>query len=349
MSSEARVQLSKKLWVILALQVVVIALLYGLDRRAEAPVTGALLDFDAAAVDALVIEESGATSLRLERNDAGWQLEPANEAAAALAADADKISATLDKLAGLAAPWPVATSASARTRFEVADDKYQRAVHLEVKGKRVASLLLGTSPGFRRLHVRKSGDDRIFEVDLAHFDFSVNADDWIDRAVLAASGDVTALERIGAWQMTLNEGTWSLAGEARADAVTPAVSDSATPAAADSGADSTAAQSTASAIDATKVSDLVTRFANLRILGAGGATPPGEPQAVFAVTDAKGIQRLSFYRIEGAPEYTVTSDRHPGAFRVATFVAEQLLVDRAGLLAVSETAPAAADAGGPSE
>jgi len=45
----------------------------------------------------------------------------------------------------------------------------------------------------------------------------------------------------------------------------------------------------------------------------------------------------------------VISDRHPGAFRVATFVAEQLLLDRAELLAVAETAPAAADAGGPSE
>ena len=341
MSSEARVRLSTKLWVVLALQVVVIALLYGLDRRADAPVTGSLLDFDAAAIDALVIEESGATSLRLERNDAGWQLEPASEGTPALAADADKVSETLDKLAGLSAPWPVATSGSARTRFEVADDKYQRAVHLEVDGKQVASLLLGTSPGFRRLHVRTPGDDRIFEADLAHFDFSVNADDWIDRAVLAASGDVTALERFDAWQLTLSEGSWSLAGESAADVATPAASDSA--------ADSTMAQSTPPTIDAAKVSDLVTRFANLRILGAVSTTPPGEPQAVFAVTDAKGTQRLSFFRVEGAPEYTVTSDRHPGAFRVATFVAEQLLLDRAGLLAVAETAPAAADAGGPSE
>jgi hypothetical protein len=345
MSSDVRVELSTRLWVILALQVAVIALLYGLDRHADAPETGSLLDFDTDAVDGLVIEESGATSLRLERNDAGWRLDPASETDPALAADADKIIETLDKLAGLSAPWPVATSASARTRFEVADDKYQRAVHLEVEGKPVASLLLGTSPGFRRLHVRKPGDDRIFEVDLAHFDFSVNADDWIDRAVLAASGDVRGLERIDAWQMTLNEGAWSLASETLADAATPAASDSAP----DSAADSTMAQSTPPAIDATKVSDLVTRFANLRILGAASATPPGEPQAVFAVTDAKGTQRLSFFRVEGAPEVTVTSDRHPGAFRVATFVAEQLLVDRAGLLAAPEAAPAAADAGGPSE
>jgi hypothetical protein len=143
--------------------------------------------------------------------------------------------------------------------------------------------------------------------------------------VLAASGDVIALERVGDWQMTQQEGTWSLAGESAADAATPSV------------------------IDAGKVTDLVARFANLRILGAAIATPPGEPTAVFAVTDEAGVQRLSFYRPEGAPEVIVTSDRHAGAFRVATFVAEQLLVERAGLLAAPETAPAAPDAGGPPE
>ena len=90
MSSDVRVELSTRLWVILALQVVVIALLCGLDRHADAPETGSLLDFDTDAVDGLVIEESGATSLRLERNDAGWRLDPASETDPALAADADK-------------------------------------------------------------------------------------------------------------------------------------------------------------------------------------------------------------------------------------------------------------------
>ncbi len=337
MSSKSVDRQSPRLWALLALQLALIALLYGLDRSGEAPEVSPLLEFDASAVDELVIEEPNSAPLRLARNASGWKLVVPGEEAPSTPADADKVEETLDKLADLAAPWPVATSASAEARFEVADDNHQRAVRLAVGGKQVASLLLGTSPGFRRLHVRESGDNRIFEVDLAHFDFSDNADDWIDRSVLAAAGDVTALERAGAWQMTLGDGGWSLTGENASDPAT--------------------------AVDAAKASDLVARFANLRILGAATTTPQGEPIAEFGVTDGQGVQRLKLYRDDGAPEYTVLSDRHPVGFRLAAFVGEQLLQDRAALLPAADATledasqdalqdaakKAAADAGGPSE
>ena len=57
-----------------------------------------------------------------------------------------------------------------------------------------------------------------------------------------------------------------------------------------------------------------------------------------------GGQRLTFRFNEPEDEYVLTSDRYAGEFRVASYVAEQILGDLSDLLAKPDTADAAVDA-----
>jgi hypothetical protein len=297
------------------------------------PESGPLLAFDAAAIDRIRIEESAdeATgdrsekAIELQRGDAGWRLGDG------VPADGAKVEGLLEKLAGLEAPWPVATTAAARERFEVTDEKRQRLVRLQTGDRTAAELLLGTSPGFRRLHVRIPGAGEIYEVDLTHFELSTNVDEWVDRALLAADGEVSAVAREGRWRLARSDDGWMLD---------------------DGAADPAAAE------------QMAERFANLRVLGAAPLSGQDgeesvtasaeatateskehEPVAVFVVTDAKGAQRLTVYSIPDATEYAVVSDRQPGRYRLAAFVAEQLLLESSALLPGAGEAAAAVQDG----
>lgn len=242
-----------------------------------------------------MIEESEDKSIALAKKERGWTL-PDD-----VPADAEKVGKLLEKLAGLQAPWPVATTASARERFEVEEDNRQRHVLLQSGGKTAAELLLGTSPGFRRLHVRIPGADEVYEVDLTHFEMSTSADEWVDRAVLQADGEVAAVAREGQWRLARSDDGWML----------------------DDGA-----------ADANAAEQMAARFANLRVLGVAGSEEgdAAEPAAAFTVTDEKGQYRLSLYGAPDGGDYVIVSDRQAGRYRLAAFVAEQLLAEGAALL-----------------
>ena len=300
---------------LLIVQLLVVAALLFARGGFREPARGPLLAFEAATVDGIRIEETDAAVVELARGAEGWTL------AGGLPADEEKVAKLLEKLAGLSAPWPVATTASARERFEVGDSNRQRLVRLSTGERTVAELLLGTSPGFRRLHVRLPGAEEVYEVDLTHFELATSADEWVDRALLAADGEVTSVAREGHWRVARSDDGWML----------------------DDGA-----------ADAAKAEQMADRFVNLRVLGIAQAAEDGEsaePVAVFAVADSRGRHALRLYGNPDAAEYVVESDRQPGRFRLAAFVAEQLLLENEALLPGSSAAdPAsAADPGSEGE
>lgn len=266
-----------------------------------------LLGFDPVDVDHILIVEGLAdgdgSSLRLSKQDDRWLL-PRD-----LPADQARVTDLLAKLADLRAPWPVATSASARERFEVAETNRQRHVHLQAAGVTVAELYLGTSPGFRRLHVRVPAANEIFDVDLAHFQLPTAVDDWLDRGLLQARGELVALARDDHWRLARSDAGWML----------------------DDGA-----------ADSNQAEQMAARLANLRVLGVAATDDDAEAVAgtdaatavdaqrvvaTFGITDSEGRYVLRLEGERGASEYLVTSDRQPGRFRLAGFIAEQLLVE----------------------
>jgi len=78
----------------------------------------------------------------------------------------------------------VASTTNARDQLEVADDNHQRKLTISA-GDSKTSLLLGTSPGIRKSHVRLEGDDKIYSVTLPVSDVPATVDDWLDKSLLA--------------------------------------------------------------------------------------------------------------------------------------------------------------------
>ncbi|MBB5211141.1 DUF4340 domain-containing protein [Microbulbifer hydrolyticus] len=143
----------------------------------------------------------------LVKKDGQWQLPDLHD----LPVDSDKLDTLLAKLTALKGNWPVATSNSARERFEVAEDKFRKHLKLYTTDgdTPTAELLVGTSPGFRKVHVRRADDDAIYAVELNSFDLPENAGSWLDKTLLAA-GDIERIEGPD-YQLRKNGDNWKFA------------------------------------------------------------------------------------------------------------------------------------------
>lgn len=131
------------------------------------------------AVDRIDID-GGDTSVRLDRVSGKWQFPELD----GFPADSARVEQLLTRLAELRRGWPVATTASAAARFQVGDDAYERKISLRQGDQEAPALLIGTSPGFRKVHVRRAGEDEIYSVAFSAYEAGVRNDDWIDRTVL---------------------------------------------------------------------------------------------------------------------------------------------------------------------
>ncbi len=280
-----------------------------------------LLELEPEAVTGLEIEDGEGATVMAVRADGGWTVD-------GLPADGDKLLDAIEALGAGRAAWPVATSAGARERFEVEDDAFQRRVQLTLAEADPVTLYLGTSPGFRRVHARREGEDAIYSIDFGVHQLPTDLDDWLDKGLLQSSGLEGIVFDDGRRLQLDAEGAWRL-------------DDAAT--------------------DAEAVMGFVERIEGLTVLGrheepiggnggetaedageAGTASVPAIASGSLSLETAAGSQRLDFRFNADADEYVVTSDRHPGAYRVASYLVEQMLIAPEELLApLAPDAPAA--------
>ena len=304
----------KVLTLLLAAQLLVLAGILGWQQRHVVTSTGNFLQVDRASIDGVVIVDEKGQQLKLHRGDAGWTLPDTR----GLPVDGDKITQLLDKLFAANAPWPVATSTESAKRFEVAPDKFQREIKLTNKDKVVADVYLGTSPGFKKVHARHAESDDIYAVGLANYDATARTDDWLDKALLKPTGDITAVVRPDHWKLQKAGDAWTL------DGLAPGV---------------TTKQ------DA--VTDLVNKMANLRVMGPADAPPADglEPALLLTVSTAGGEFDYRFYQPQPKSDFLVARSGQDGYFKLAAYIAEPLVTDRDDLSVAPSTPPAPAAAG----
>jgi len=305
---------------LLGVQLLIIAAVLVLESGAGDGDSGPLLEFDAAAVDGVRISGGEDQAVALVRDGEAWQLD------GGLPADAAKVDEMLERLGDLDAPFPVATSAAARARFEVADDEFQRHVVLTAGAETVGEIYLGTSPGYQQVHARRAGAGDIYAVALSNFQVPAAADQWLDKTLLQARGEVESVSRRDAWTLRRAGEGWQLSGSGEA-------------------AETLAADPDAAA-------NLVRRFGELRVMGVAQAPVAADPAAVFDVADADGQYVLTLHGDPDGSAYLLTSSRRDGHFELAGYLAEQMLVERNALLPEQNddetgdaAGPAAADDG----
>lgn len=292
------------LMIIAGVQLLIVAALLLASTSSTSDGPEPFLSFEPESIDRVMLDNGDGGELTLARSNDGWAL------ASGMPANDEKMTGVLSKLHELKRSWPVATSSAIQNRFEVSDDKYQRHVQLYSSDDLQADFYLGTSPGYRRVHAREIDSGDIFSIDFSNYEIPTTVDEWLDKTLLGASGEVTEVAREDSWRLNKGEEGWLL------DDVT---------------ADQDAADR------------LVRRFADLRIMGVlvdedGGATTAEgvELRATFQVFDTDGQQRLEIYYRTEEDDYLVQGDRVLGTFTLATYIAEQMVIDREELIPEAE-------------
>ncbi len=285
---------------LLAVQLLIIAGILFNDSLYSPPEAVRLLSFDPAEVTEFsIFDQDGAVALSRtldEGDSSGWRLEDG------LPADGGKVQEVLNKLTELAVAWPVATSSDSARRFEVTEETHQRRLTIASDDGMMTGLFLGTSPGYRRVHVRIDGESEVYSIDFSNYEAPTDADQWLDKSLLASPGEPTSIALEGAWRLSRGEEDQWLVDEVVADA---------------------------EAADR-----LVRRFTGLRVLGVSSEV--GEPKGLFVVNDDRGEHRLTLFHAAEDDNYSIASSRLDGRFEMAAYTAEQLLIETSDLLPSAE-------------
>lgn len=137
-------------------------------------------------VPARVALEGEERSITLTRGETGWAIDELQ----GFPADAQKVSNLLDDLRELSVRRPLVTSPRYHDSFEVSDEDNEGRVKIwSEKDDVVADLILGSSPGYRLLHVRLGGEDAVYETrGLSSYDLRADSAGWIAKHLVDSEG-----------------------------------------------------------------------------------------------------------------------------------------------------------------
>ncbi len=287
--------------------------------------TGPLLEVDGEKVDRITLEGPDGAKVVLANKDGRWQLPDAG----GFPADGDRVRRLIDRLSGLQAGTPVATSDEARRRFKVGEEAFERRITLARGDQTLATLYLGSSPGMKRIHARTGDQEAIHVVELAAYQVPVSADDWRDKALLSLpSSEIAAIEIDG-----LRIERAGKAGDEQSEGTDEEPAWTASP------------LPEGKRLKVEAADKLVRRLADLRFEKVLGKEPKPEygleqPLLELEVTRKEG--ETIRYRLGKAPEkeaYTLKVSSRPEYFRLASFVAKPLIeaAAREALLAPAVT------------
>lgn len=139
--------------------------------------TDPLLTVAVDTVTKIVIDDGEKKTLTLLKKDAAWQLpEHFNFPVATT-----KIQEIMDKVKDFKKSWPAGKTMIAAKQFKVTPEQFERKVQLFHDDKVLATLYLGTSPGFRQVYVRMNEDTQTYAVSFNAHDVPTKASEWYDK------------------------------------------------------------------------------------------------------------------------------------------------------------------------
>ncbi|MEZ5502158.1 MAG: DUF4340 domain-containing protein [Halioglobus sp.] len=191
------------LLLVLLIQCALVAVVFWPEQvPAGASELQSLAPFSDAEVDELRIGDEYDNEALLVRSGKQWLLPDLEN----LPADPARVENLLRGITATPGSWPIAHSPAARQRFQVADYYYQRRLVLLSGGKKLGTIYLGTSPGFRKVHARNADQDAVYSVTLNTFETPAINSHWLDPRLL----QVRAPLRIDAdlYNLRLEDGHW---------------------------------------------------------------------------------------------------------------------------------------------
>lgn len=157
----------------------------------------------------------GDANIQLAKQADAWHIEGETK----LPVQPSKVNALLDSITTLKTGLPVASSESAQEQLKVSEDDFVRRLSLSGDGLNTTTLLLGTSPGLRKSHLRREDSREIYSASLPVSDLPSDVNEWLDKNLLAFS-DVTSLESNGISFNLVTEGeakSWTVSNPSDTD------------------------------------------------------------------------------------------------------------------------------------
>lgn len=178
-------QRNKILLTLLLLQTVVIVGMRAADSGPQRFKPLPLIDgFTAKLATKLTLEgapdESGKVKekLVLAKKGSDWVIESAED----FPAKKSEVEDLLETLERARVQTPVLAKSTYHAKLEVADEKFQRRLTVAFNGEERV-LLFGTSPAFKSIHVRRAGEDAVYQLsDVSTGDVAPRAWNWVERA-----------------------------------------------------------------------------------------------------------------------------------------------------------------------
>jgi len=195
-------KLKQWLGIVLVLQLVLVGVLYSLNKTPKSNETRNLLS-GVASISRVVIADSQQQTT-LQRQSDQWVLKERQNAPV----DLSKWQPVLDKLGSQRLSWPVATSESSHDRFEVADDNFNKRVDIYINEQKTSSFYIGSSLGLKESYLRELDNNNTYTVDLNGADLFAKASEWLNKDVLKAD-NVTAIKTNG-FKIENQNDTWRL-------------------------------------------------------------------------------------------------------------------------------------------
>ena len=192
------------LFVLLGLQMTLTLIVFAYEKSTTGSLDAKpLITTEAQVIDELVISDK-AGELRLNKTEGGWVI----PALGGLAANEIKLTTVLSDLLNLKSDWPVASATGSRSRFEVSEDKFIRRVDLLSSNANVGRIYVGTSPGFKKSHVRLDGQKNIYSLALNAYDLPTEPADWLDKSLISVQ-NISSIEGLD-FKLVSKNGEWSL-------------------------------------------------------------------------------------------------------------------------------------------
>lgn len=198
-------RISQVLSLLLAVQLLIAAAVFWPKQdRGDQDARAAILALETEAIDRIDISD-GDSSVQLARSGGGWIL-PEYFSLPVATSRVDKV---LKDLPSQRRGWPVASSDSAVTRFEVDEASYQRRVGFYSADTLAGEIFLGSSPGFRKVHSRPGGDRQVYAIEFSSFELPTTNTDWLDKSLLQVDASITSLTGLD-FRLTPSDGdTWA--------------------------------------------------------------------------------------------------------------------------------------------
>lgn len=202
------------LLILLLLQLLVIGYVYRPGKNAAPPENIFFPGITADQVSRLEMTDDKKNTLALAKSDSGWLISSRGD----IPADPEKVNAALKKLVGLKSDRLVTRTTSSHQRFKVGTE-YRQKVSLALPENRVASLLLGTEPSHKSIHVRAENDPSVYLVTgLSSWELSTDPASWWQTLYVDIAREkieaLTITNANGTISLTQNnEGKWAVTGQ----------------------------------------------------------------------------------------------------------------------------------------